>query len=1148
MDQTPRRGLLAHLVSSATGAANDNLFRQVVAVELFALGAASFPHDKLHADQRGDLLVALAGMAFVLPFVLLAPLAGALGDRLPRRSLVLGLRALEIPLVLLGVWGFSQGWATLMYLALGGLALQSALFAPVKLSIMPDLVRSDRLSSANAALQAVTIVAILAGTAAAMVCGHETLSKTPFSGIGPAGALAAIGLLLAIIGVIAAWRLPPMPAADPNARLRIGGFVNLWRELATAPGVLAPALGLAAFWGLAAAAQTLVVASGERAYALGHDHSWKVQVSLAGGIIVGAVTAPLLAIRGYPAGLPVIGAGIAAFSLVMGAGTAWQDAQWLFANPEAGPHSWHAYGFWLFLTGVGAGLWEIPLQTLVQERAPAARRSQVMAAAGVLGSLTMLLAQGLAVVLIQVFETPGPRVLATLGWITAAGVALCAWHWRTQILGWFLMRLVRVLYRIEVTGGEDFPREGGCLVVCNHVSYADGLILSAVLPRAARYLVYHTYVNAPIVGHVLRAGGAIAVADGNQRQALVAAIDAAVAAAKAGEIVVIFPEGKLSRSGHMDVFRSGMERIAQRAGVPVVPMHLTGVWGLRASRAPEKSWPLPWRRVGLRIGPVTPSTTSAPEARHHVNHLSYEHAQARSDRDGRTLGTALLRQAKKHPRHVAVHDAGGTVSTLQLTALAMVLRHHLGLAGDERTVGVLLPPGRAGAIVNAALAIDGRTAVNLNHTVGAGQLEQLCSLAKIRTVITAGLYLRRIGEPALPGRVIQVDQLLPTITKMSVMLAMARILTLPTRWLARGRPDDVAAIIFSSGSTGIPKGVELTHRQILANCDSVAQALHLVPGQDVVLSPLPLFHSFGLVPGLWLGLVLGLRVAAQPDPMDGAALGKLAQAAGASFLISTPTFVRGYLRRIDAEQFKTMRFAVVGAERCPAELKAQFKEKYGADLLEGYGCTELSPVVAVNLPLVERDGVREVRAKDGSVGRALPGIHVFAVHPETFAPLGVNEEGLLIVKSPSRMRGYLDRPELTEKAFLHGGYNTGDIGKVDADGFVFITGRLARFAKIGGEMVPLDNVEAAIQGAVGEAFEIAVAAVADPQRGERLVVLAAGDPKVVIGALEHLKDLPALFRPRSGDIRAVEAIPKLGTGKRDLGAIKKLAAEVSAKA
>jgi acyl-[acyl-carrier-protein]-phospholipid O-acyltransferase/long-chain-fatty-acid--[acyl-carrier-protein] ligase len=294
---------------------------------------------------------------------------------------------------------------------------------------------------------------------------------------------------------------------------------------------------------------------------------------------------------------------------------------------------------------------------------------------------------------------------------------------------------------------------------------------------------------------------------------------------------------------------------------------------------------------------------------------------------------------------------------------------------------------------------------------------------------------------------------------------------------------------------------------------------------------------------MWLGMVLGMKVAGQADPMDGKALGKLAEQAGATFLLSTPTFVRGYLRRIEAQQFSKIRFAVVGAERCDAELKRLFKERYNADLLEGYGCTDLCPVVAINLPEVKRDGEHEVRARDGSVGRALPGIHVFTVHPETHEVLPTGAEGLLVVRSAARMRGYLGQDDLTNKAFIHGGYNTGDIGKIDGDGFIFITGRLARFAKIGGEMVPLDNVETALQALVGEEIEVAVSAVADPAKGERLIVLSTGAIDTLSTGIPDLANVPALWRPKATDLIQVEAIPKLGTGKRDLAGIKRMAAE-----
>ena len=258
-------------------------------------------------------------------------------------------------------------------------------------------------------------------------------------------------------------------------------------------------------------------------------------------------------------------------------------------------------------------------------------------------------------------------------------------------------------------------------------------------------------------------------------------------------------------------------------------------------------------------------------------------------------------------------------------------------------------------------------------------------------------------------------------------------------------------------------------------------------------------------------------------------------------MISTPTFVRGWMRRIDPEQFKTIRLAVVGAERCPLELKNAFKERYGVELLEGYGCTELAPTVAVNLPEVRREGEVEKRSKQGSVGRPLPGMSAFTINPDTGAIQPPDTEGLIVIRSPSRMLGYLDRDDLTSKACLLGGYNTGDMGKVDADGFIHITGRLARFAKIAGEMVPLDNVEALLAAGMPDDIELAVAAVPDEGRGERLVVLHTGFTGEWNTIMIRLEGQPGIWKPRIKDVYQVAALPKLGTGKRDLAGLKALA-------
>jgi acyl-[acyl-carrier-protein]-phospholipid O-acyltransferase/long-chain-fatty-acid--[acyl-carrier-protein] ligase len=520
---------------------------------------------------------------------------------------------------------------------------------------------------------------------------------------------------------------------------------------------------------------------------------------------------------------------------------------------------------------------------------------------------------------------------------------------------------------------------------------------------------------------------------------------------------------------------------------------------------------------------------------------TFAEAAARAAADRRSLGRAFLDYVRRGPRRTAIVDAGGSLSRARLAGAALALIPHLGLADDEETVGVMLPAGRGGAVVNVALAFAGRTSVNLNHTLGEARLAQAAAQADVRTVITAEAYLERIQRPAVPGRAVLVDQLLPKIPKRAVVAGMLKALLLAPDRLDRTGPDRLATIIFSSGSTAEPKGVMLTHRQILANCDAILEHLDLVLDQDVLLSPLPLFHAFGLLPGLWLGLVHGVTVAAQADPTDGHALGRLAETSGATFLISAPTFVRGYLRRITAEQLKTLRLAVVGAEKCPPDLREAFEAAYGLPLLEGYGATELGPAASVNVP---------ARRRDGTVGQPLPGIEVDTVDPTTRQPLPAGSEGVLVVRSAARMQGYLHRPDLTAEAFLGDAYYTGDMGRVDPDGFVIITGRLARFAKVGAEMVPLDLVEERLQayvaGRYGTGHEVAVAAVSDPRRGERLVVLHTGVPAPAEDWLVALDDLPNLFKPRPRDVYPVHALPLLGSGKRDLGGLKALAERLAA--
>jgi acyl-[acyl-carrier-protein]-phospholipid O-acyltransferase/long-chain-fatty-acid--[acyl-carrier-protein] ligase len=348
-------------------------------------------------------------------------------------------------------------------------------------------------------------------------------------------------------------------------------------------------------------------------------------------------------------------------------------------------------------------------------------------------------------------------------------------------------------------------------------------------------------------------------------------------------------------------------------------------------------------------------------------------------------------------------------------------------------------------------------------------------------------------------------------------------------------PDTLATVIFSSGSTGEPKGVMVSHYNAIANIEAIAQVFR-ISSHDRVVGALPFFHSFGYTVTVWFPLVTGCGAVYHANPMDAKGLGEMVAKYCGTLLLSTPTFCSAYVRKCSREEFATVRYVLVGAEKLREPIAAAFREKFGIEPLEGYGCTEMSPVIAVNLP----DGF-----KRGAVGHPIPGVAAKIVDPVTFEPLPPNCEGLLLVKGANRMIGYLAQPQRTAEVFRGGWYSTGDIATLDDDGFLRITDRLSRFSKIAGEMVPHLKVEEAI-AAVGA--QSCVTSIADDRRGERLVALYVHAEMEAAELWRRLAetDLPRLWLPKREDLHRVESIPQLGTGKVDLRAARATAQNCTA--
>jgi acyl-[acyl-carrier-protein]-phospholipid O-acyltransferase/long-chain-fatty-acid--[acyl-carrier-protein] ligase len=459
-----------------------------------------------------------------------------------------------------------------------------------------------------------------------------------------------------------------------------------------------------------------------------------------------------------------------------------------------------------------------------------------------------------------------------------------------------------------------------------------------------------------------------------------------------------------------------------------------------------------------------------------------------------------------------------------------------------------------GVVVNVALAIDGRVSANLNYTVTSDVVNHCIDDVGIRHVLSSERAFSKF-DLELDAEVVLLESLKDKVRPLDKALGFVQANLVPA-WLLerilglhRLSPDDLLTIIFTSGSTGKPKGVMLSHANISHNVDAIDRAIHL-DEHDAVLGILPFFHSFGYSVTLWAAMTLGPRGIYHYNPLDARQIGKLCAKYKITVLLATPTFLRSYLRRVTPEQFSTLDVVVVGAEKMPADLFAAFEKKFGVRPVEGYGTTELSPLVSVNIPPTRSTAKYQPDRVEGSVGRPLPGIAARVIATDDDEELGADQDGMLLIKGPNVMQGYAGQEQLTREALRDGWYVTGDIGHVDQQGFLHITGRVSRFSKIGGEMVPHVAVEDELsklfcEGDEDEQVRVCVTAVPDKKKGERLVVLHLKADKCIDELREALsqRGFANLFIPSRDCFVEVDEIPMLGTGKLDLKRARELANE-----
>lgn len=1108
------------------GAFNDNLLKTAM---LFLANYGIFAQ----RPEKAEMLAAVAAGLFILPYFLFSALAGQLADMIDKARLIRWIKLAELCIMALALGGFWYQSIPVLLTCLFLMGLHSTLFGPVKYSILPQHLHEREIMGCTGLIEGGTFLAILGGQLLA--------------GVIPAweAGLATTGI--ALTGYLAALAIPPAPplraiqSADgaeveaPHIDWNL--FKGTWEILKTAQhgrGVWLSILGIS--WFFAAGAVLITefapLVSGTLAATQKVATLFLMVFSLAiaaGSIAVNMLLKGEVSARYVPASALVLAGGLIDLWLStsgFAVHTAGASVHQFMATPGA-LHILIDLGVIAF----AGGTFIVPLYAIIQTQSPPAERSRIIAANNIVNA-------GMTVMAVLTFMgllatgTDVPGLIGVLGFGTLAVALASVWLLPETLFKSLIRITLKLLYRVEVSGIENMPKPGErAVVVVNHVSFLDGVLLGAFLPGKPTFAVNTHIANSIWIKPFLKLFRAFPVDPTNPMAA-----KAMVKAVREGRTLVIFPEGRITRTGALMKVFDGPGMVADKADASIIPVRLDGPQYTPFSRMKGKVRQRWFPKITLTVLPprrfVIDGEMSGRTRRAIAGRRLYDEMSAMifdTSNTQRTLFTALTDARDLHGGKALVLEdvKREPMSYDKLIIAASLLGKRLASGTHPgEAVGVLLPNVNGVAVAFFALQGAGRVPAMLNYTVGLANMRSACATARISTIVTARAFVEQAKLEAIIDalvsdglRVLYLEDIGATIGTGEKLWAALTARRIPARHRKLGiAPDAPAVILFTSGSEGTPKGVVLTHRNLLSNLAQLAARIDF-NSSDVVLNALPVFHSFGLTGGTLLPLLNGIRTVLYPSPLHYRIVPALAYDSNATILFGTDTFLSGYARMAHSYDFYSLRYIFAGAERVRDETRRIYAEKFGLRVLEGYGATEAAPVIAVNTPM---------HFQAGTVGRLLP-----AIEARLDAVPGIDEGGRLFIRGPNVMAGYMlasDPGVLQPPA--DGWHDTGDIVTIDDAGFITIRGRAKRFAKIGGEMISLPAVEG-YAAAVWPGAEHAVVTRPDPKKGEQLVLFTTAKDanQKALQAWAKANGVAELAVPR--EIRVLDALPVLGTGKID---------------
>jgi acyl-[acyl-carrier-protein]-phospholipid O-acyltransferase/long-chain-fatty-acid--[acyl-carrier-protein] ligase len=1088
------------------------------------------------AGSHGEALVTLAGGLFILPFFLLSGIGGQMADRFDKAMMAQRLKLAEIGAAGVAALGFTLHSVPMLFAALFLFGVIAALFGPIKYGILPDHLKREELPAGNALIEGATFIAILLGTIAGGLTAREG---------GDAAQLSLLIMVFALACWVSTLFIPKTGPAAPDLvidRNILRSTRDLLRDLWADARLWRTGVMVSLFWLIGAVVMALLPAlvkngmGGTEMVVSAYLATFAIAIAVGSGLgsflASGRIVLLPVPVAGIVMGLFALDLGWAVSGII--AHQPAQDLDLFFGNSVA----WRV-GIDLAGLAIAGGIFIVPSFAATQAWAPAEKRARIVAAVNVL-SAAFMVAGAAVVALLQAAGLTLSHLFMLIGALT---IVASIWIFRTlptNPLSDFLSILFRAFYRVEVTGRENIAKAGdNAIIALNHVSFLDAALALSILDKEPVFAIDHGIAQRWWVKPFLKLTRAMPL-DPSRPLATRSLINAV----KNGESLVIFPEGRLTVTGSLMKVYDGVGMIAEKSGVPIVPVRIEGLEATIFSRLTREQVRRRWfPKVHVTVlDPVSltvPDELKGKPRRQAAGAALYQIMSdlifKTTDIDRSVFDAVAEAAVINGKNRVAVEDPiTGTLTYKRLLIGAEVLgRKLMPLAAKGEAIGVMLPNANGAAVTLLGLMSAARVPAMINFTAGAGNIAAACKAAQVKTIVTSRAFVEkgRMGPlmEALSAevKIVYLEDVRATVSTGDKPKALWH----HGRAIEPAKGSDRAAILFTSGSEGAPKGVVLSHANMLANAAQAAARIDF-GRRDKVFNVLPVFHSFGLTAGLILPLVSGVPVYLYPSPLHYRMVPELVYGSNATILFGTDTFLTGYARAAHPYDLRSLRYIVAGAEPVKDTTRRTYAEKFGLRILEGYGVTETAPVLALNTPMFNRFG---------TVGRIMPGMEA------RLEPMpGVEEGGRLHVRGPNIMLGYLksENPGVLEPP-PEGWHDTGDIVVIDKDGFVTIKGRAKRFAKIAGEMVSLAAVEA-LAAECWPGVLSGVASLPDARKGERLVLVTQQKDATRAAFQAFAKGRGAADLMIPAEVVVVPAVPVLGSGKLDFAGIARLVKERAA--